>query len=876
MYELESISIKDLLDVALNGKICIPNIQRPYVWKPQQLAHLIDSLMRGYPCGNILLWNVKAQRQHIFVTRPFVLDIHPDNPTAEKTISEENGCDYLVLDGQQRLQSLVIAFARNSEGYFSTPKLWNSDRGKTGGNNSEILQKWLCFDLHGWKREIVETNPSYYYLDYPDYSDAEQGQSEQNKTPMLCWATREEIERGNGLIIKLSDVLRMRANSDAEQWLKDKIQLAMSLKISLLKVTTDLKAESRGLLEDETIVQIFTRLNTAGTPLTTEQVQAARIKSVWPDFPTYTEKLKKELAEKFHYNLKTDDLVKGFNVMLLVKEERHDLNVSKLYAGIPVCEWSNNWKIFRNTLIEIFSRFEKKDYKYKKEYQALYIIWFSVAAVVKLCPDMKDSDWDEYLIRFGLITTWSRIWANRSGQYVRSYIRSLIKVKESPSSLQNWIIKELNGISKAATDSITDLAVNHRGSVRLYYTYLWVWMRLKEKRSNLLTRFGNVNHGYEVDHILPISWFDDYPNHKYAFNQIGNCWLLLSTANRSKSADSLSDYIKESGNLGDVEKALGIEQKYAEMHRDDIPKLVAEAASYIEKRSADVKNELKEFASTFTALCYPQYRKRGQSGITERNLNTSGIFKGREFFQTMTNMGVEEKRLMLAAIRESMRILNVSEHDFHEGQGAPRLEKVINTLDDERLGSNLSIWRKYVIFLIDNNRRNAMDDGDRGKIGEVRGTSDFETFITKLASKWENPRGPKISFGTECAEFIKGHWSYRAHLGNDVKFYRKVINILKIDICLLSSDKILAISEIDNAIAELKRVDNPEWNAYLEKDSMVPSAIRGIFVRLILPELKKRLQPEYFPFEAGLDEKENLEEDGPLDFYENEMIRELE
>lgn len=49
------VEIADLVGRVDRGEIKLPEIQRDYVWKPTQVAHLIDSLYRGYPSGSMLL-----------------------------------------------------------------------------------------------------------------------------------------------------------------------------------------------------------------------------------------------------------------------------------------------------------------------------------------------------------------------------------------------------------------------------------------------------------------------------------------------------------------------------------------------------------------------------------------------------------------------------------------------------------------------------------------------------------------------------------------------------------------------------------------------------------------------------------------------------
>ncbi len=40
----------------------LPAIQREFVWKPEQIERLFDSLMQGYPFGTFLFWKVKLQQ----------------------------------------------------------------------------------------------------------------------------------------------------------------------------------------------------------------------------------------------------------------------------------------------------------------------------------------------------------------------------------------------------------------------------------------------------------------------------------------------------------------------------------------------------------------------------------------------------------------------------------------------------------------------------------------------------------------------------------------------------------------------------------------------------------------------------------------------
>lgn len=87
--------VEDLLrDVEL-GKIGLPDLQRPFVWPDSKVRNLLDSMLKGYPIGYIMLWS-----------SPDEYDNAKQIGGNEKTYKEP---DDLVIDGQQRLTALLAA-----------------------------------------------------------------------------------------------------------------------------------------------------------------------------------------------------------------------------------------------------------------------------------------------------------------------------------------------------------------------------------------------------------------------------------------------------------------------------------------------------------------------------------------------------------------------------------------------------------------------------------------------------------------------------------------------------------------------------------------------------------------------------------------------
>ena len=61
IYDQGAEELHVLLDKAANQQgatLVIPDLQRPYVWSPNQVSLLVDSLVRGWPFGTLLLWKV--------------------------------------------------------------------------------------------------------------------------------------------------------------------------------------------------------------------------------------------------------------------------------------------------------------------------------------------------------------------------------------------------------------------------------------------------------------------------------------------------------------------------------------------------------------------------------------------------------------------------------------------------------------------------------------------------------------------------------------------------------------------------------------------------------------------------------------------------
>ncbi|BAZ13389.1 hypothetical protein NIES4071_52280 [Calothrix sp. NIES-4071] len=95
----EALTIRKLTERVASGDIRIPAFQRNFVWEPDQVAFLLDSIYKRFPIGTVIFWKTDNRL------------------TSEKDLGRftlpEPRRDYpvnYVLDGQQRITSLFSVF----------------------------------------------------------------------------------------------------------------------------------------------------------------------------------------------------------------------------------------------------------------------------------------------------------------------------------------------------------------------------------------------------------------------------------------------------------------------------------------------------------------------------------------------------------------------------------------------------------------------------------------------------------------------------------------------------------------------------------------------------------------------------------------------
>ena len=125
MYQ-SGLTIKDALEAVSKNHYVLPAIQLEFVWKPEQICRLFDSLMQGYPFGTFLFWKVEPEKSSDFKFFGFVQNFHErDAAHCPELGTLPNRELTAVLDGQQRLTALNIGLRGSMS--IKEPNKWRSN-----------------------------------------------------------------------------------------------------------------------------------------------------------------------------------------------------------------------------------------------------------------------------------------------------------------------------------------------------------------------------------------------------------------------------------------------------------------------------------------------------------------------------------------------------------------------------------------------------------------------------------------------------------------------------------------------------------------------------------------------------------------------------
>ena len=644
IYEEKSEPLHLLLDRSRSddgATILIPDLQRPFVWTPNQVSLLVDSLFRGWPFGTLLMWKVGQDQLQNIPHRPFWRTVDRTDTANGSTVAPMNppASFHMVLDGQQRVQSLLLSLGGDAWGFKLEDRDWArelQDRRPRGpqGKFRHWSQANLCFDLKNFVTEYI-AGGSIAAVDFRNVlqwviTDPTNGQSTWKKPENYEEPVQRSFaEKNQGRFVRLSrlwvaatpnpnmteakfrEILKELfavegvSSESVGELLAPMGELMITLRdVKLSKVTyLELVPFDKQIWTEDSyndaIVNIFTRLNTAGRTLTREEITLAWLKVGWDVSETGGKtagecflELQKEVKDR-GLDIEMDSLVSAVSFIWSVSCNKGQLLANRdLLRGDKIrpmaLELAKRWTDIHRAVLEGLDAVKGRELKYGTgdqyssmnaltvvwAWQYLAFQWQGDHALTLLQRDNLEkkvrSTLSSVLDRWLICSQWAGRWGGSSAKAVADYAKALYEESlacaklDSLDHVHKALSDRFEGFNKDletdAANFVNILAANSRERVSVYRTALWVWHRLDETRwemSEIPLRIGKGKGSLDVDHTVAYAQWDrkvslglptgiETKDEALALvNMLGNCSLLEKSFNISKSDKTLRSFLEE-------------------------------------------------------------------------------------------------------------------------------------------------------------------------------------------------------------------------------------------------------------------------------------------------------------------------------------------
>lgn len=328
--QYKNMSVFDVLQLAKNRTLLLPDIQRNYEWKYYEIEQLFESIVNNYPIGVCIFW--ETNRQNLNSQCPNLYEFLKDYKEKEsynnkaQTVFQEETNYYIVLDGQQRITSLNIALY----GHYT---YYKGGKGKA--------KKYL----NSWKETEL-----YYNLDFYEHINNQQN-GDEYPPKRFCFLTEEETKQGH--FFKIKNLLRYNNSTDLTLDLKNQNMKAIHDLSSLFTRLDDKSDNCRihyyGISEDDydKALDVFVKVNSTGHKLTKSDLLFSTLINGWEKGKEEIDTCIKNInskGDKFEFN--RDFLMR---LMLVLMDSDTNLKIDSFDQKI-VEKIRVNWTSIKTTL----------------------------------------------------------------------------------------------------------------------------------------------------------------------------------------------------------------------------------------------------------------------------------------------------------------------------------------------------------------------------------------------------------------------------------------------------------------------------------------------------------------------------------------------
>lgn len=303
---MKTMVIRTLVNMLDDRELVLPAMQRPFVWQEERILRLLDSLMRQFPLGSLLVWDTDEAQRY----RPFVKDAHTTEQGLVNFPSSDHGRRLkYVLDGQQRLTSLYIAL----RGSLDHRRVY----------------------LNVLSGPAAHKDPGEMYYDFRFLTGAEASSLNEARSdegePFQCFMLLEtltQIELSHLLNRALTLSSELGLDEEARETLIKTLNLAATVTLSeraLQVIMIDEHGAQKTPIEE--ILEVFVRVNSGGLVLQKSDLLMSLLDLSWNDVQPKLSRIVHEVSALSPVPIERDMVLKSA-LLLCGEDTRFDKLVS--------------------------------------------------------------------------------------------------------------------------------------------------------------------------------------------------------------------------------------------------------------------------------------------------------------------------------------------------------------------------------------------------------------------------------------------------------------------------------------------------------------------------------------------------------------------
>ena len=584
--------ISQILDKIDENQLFVPAFQREYVWKRENAKNLVDSLIKGYPTGTMLIWETN----------------NPPELKGGWKYDPIQGAVKIILDGQQRITTLYFLIRDKVPPYYTKKEILTDPR--------QLYVNIDTLELQYYKKTIMQKNP--YWVNITDIFQKKVRERE---------IVKNIKTNGNNLTTEEED--RIYDNFRAIENILDRDFLEQHIPV-------------KASLKDA--IDIFYIVNDSGVNLTDAELALAQISGYWPEARSiFKAKIEKMKEDGFVFKL--DFIIYCLLGVLYFSGS----DMTKLHGEGNRDKIKKAWEKLDNEVLDYVINL-LRTHAYVDHTDEINSVYAIVPIVTFVYHKGKDNISQE---RINKIVKWF-YYSQIRQRYVSQLPQKLDKDLNIVRNAEHPFDELLNNIKlerflEITPEEFIGVGIRHA----LYSLMRWYF---KSKGAVCFTTGVGIRqnmgkkYSLEWDHIFPYSLlkkrgYNLNNRHKYALAQeITNRVILTQTANRRKGKRDPKGYLLDIKERFPNALKLQVVPEKEEMWE------LENYEKFLQERRKKLASELNEFLKNLTTIEETEEEVSIEDLITEGESNELEFKSSLRWDYKQENVNRELESVILKSI----------------------------------------------------------------------------------------------------------------------------------------------------------------------------------------------------------------------------------